>query len=67
MDKSMGHHLVKNGQTMVKINTLILTIELFGSKNKGKSSEIRRFRSFLELLGGFEPPTSSLPRMRSTY
>ena len=63
----MGHHLVKNGQTMVKINTLILTIELFGSKNKGKSSEIRRFRSFLELLGGFEPPTSSLPRMRSTY
>ena len=21
----------------------------------------------LELLGGFEPPTSSLPRMRSTY
>ena len=22
---------------------------------------------FLELLGGFDPPTSSLPRMRSTY
>ena len=21
----------------------------------------------MELLGGFEPPTSSLPRMRSTY
>ncbi|MBQ5583840.1 MAG: hypothetical protein IIU74_03800, partial [Ruminiclostridium sp.] len=30
---------------------------------KRKSSEIRRFRSFLELLGGFEPPTSSLPRV----
>ena len=26
----------------------------------------RSFRGFLELLGGFEPPTSSLPRMRST-
>ena len=23
--------------------------------------------STMELLGGFEPPTSSLPRMRSTY
>jgi len=28
---------------------------------KGKSSENRSSRSFLELLGGFEPPTSSLP------
>ena len=25
------------------------------------------FRCFLELLPGFEPGTSSLPRMRSTY
>ena len=25
------------------------------------------FRCFLELLGRFELPTSSLPRMRSTY
>ena len=32
-----------------------------------KSTENRSFRCFLELLGGFEPPTSSLPRMRSTY
>ena len=31
-----------------------------------KSTENRSFRCFLELLGGFEPPTSSLPRMRST-
>ena len=32
-----------------------------------KSTESRSFQCFLELLGGFEPPTSSLPRMRSTY
>ena len=30
---------------------------------KVKSSEDRNLRSFLELLGGFEPPTSSLPRV----
>ena len=36
----------------------------FGNK---KSTENRSFRCSLELLGGFEPPTSSLPRMRSTY
>ena len=34
---------------------------------KEKSTEDRSLRCFLELLGGFEPPTSSLPRMRSTY
>ena len=33
---------------------------------KEKSTEDRSLRCFLELLGGFEPPTSSLPRMRST-
>ena len=31
-----------------------------------KGTENRSFRCLLELLGGFEPPTSSLPRMRST-
>ena len=33
------------------------------NKKRPKSKDFRRF---LELLGGFEPPTSSLPRMRST-
>ena len=37
------------------------------SRHKKKTPKIRRFQVFfLELLGGFEPPTSSLPRMRST-
>ena len=31
-----------------------------------KHPKSKDFRRFLELLGGFEPPTSSLPRMRST-
>ena len=31
-----------------------------------KSLKSMDFRD-VELLGGFEPPTSSLPRMRSTY
>ena len=33
-------------------------------KKPPKSEDLSGF--FLELLGGFEPPTSSLPRMRST-
>ena len=37
------------------------------AKNKIKHPKSEDFRCFLELLGGFEPPTSSLPRMRSTY
>ena len=40
------------------------------TKNQNLQQKIlknRSFRGFLELLGGFEPPTSSLPRMRSTY
>ena len=39
------------------------------TKNQNLQQKIlknRSFRGFLELLGGFEPPTSSLPRMRST-
>ena len=36
----------------------------FATKKHLKSED---FRYLLELLGGFEPPTSSLPRMRSTY
>ena len=31
-----------------------------------KHLKFEDFRCFVELLGGFEPPTSSLPRMRST-
>ncbi len=37
---------------------------IFCNKKHPKSED---FRCFVELLGGFEPPTSSLPRMRSTY
>ena len=36
-------------------------------KSNEKHPKSEDFRCFLELLGGFEPPTSSLPRMRSTY
>ena len=32
-----------------------------------KSTENRSFRCFLELLGGFEPPTSSLPKSRGRF
>ena len=44
----------------------------FSSRKKCKSATKKHlksedFRYLLELLGGFEPPTSSLPRMRSTY
>ena len=39
---------------------------LFESINAKKLLISYEIRSFLELLGGFEPPTSSLPRMRST-
>jgi hypothetical protein len=36
-------------------------------KHKAKTAQIKRFkRLMLELLGRFELPTSSLPRMRST-
>ena len=34
---------------------------------KQKSRNRNDFRTFVELLGRFELPTSSLPRMRSTY
>ena len=37
------------------------------SESIRKSTQTIKFRrKILELLGGFEPPTSSLPRMRST-
>ena len=32
-----------------------------------KSIENRSFRCYLELLGGFEPPTSSLPKSRGRF
>ena len=34
---------------------------------KQKPRNHNDFRAFVELLGRFELPTSSLPRMRSTY
>ena len=46
--------------------THILTHTVSAEKAK-KSPKSCDFGDFLELLGGFEPPTSSLPRMRSTY
>ena len=39
---------------------------LLNERNNKKVLETFVSRTFLELLGGFEPPTSSLPRMRST-
>ena len=47
--------------------THTLTHRLNWSKSKEKVLFSLENRTFLELLGGFEPPTSSLPRMRSTY
>ena len=45
--------------------------KLYSPKKVAKTKENTRNPKisgvFLELLGGFEPPTSSLPRMRSTY
>jgi len=32
-------------------------------KSQQKSLENQSFQGFLELLGGFEPPTSSLPKV----
>ena len=36
-------------------------------KSKENTRNPKISGAVLELLGGFEPPTSSLPRMRSTY
>ena len=59
---SQGH---KNRIPSAICRTEMRSVSLMkNSKRKNLETEVSRF---LELLGGFEPPTSSLPRMRSTY
>ena len=72
--QSNGHYrksTLKRGMSAKKSrsSSQIVAKWLFGTgsrfKAKRKSLDFQGF--FMELLGGFEPPTSSLPRMRSTY
>ena len=54
----------KNSKLNTLLNTLPFVKKYMQNNESPESVEIQGF--FMELLGGFEPPTSSLPRMRST-
>ena len=50
-----GRYTAETGKRIIKN---VLKVHFYSKK----STENRSFRCFLKLLGGFEPPTSSLPK-----